>query len=183
MEALLGTPRSRAVLDQIARLRGDVLFALKWSAGGTFHKTGEIWLDRKENEQSWIAHTAHEIVHLHTFLAGKAADISTMTRADFVNAKMFDEINAHAAGYVTLLQTGVASSTLKGFNDLKLHLARAKPNAVKDKKWADIEALAKTWVEDKYRNDASWLTSNTNENYYVYWGRAWDAAHPSGTTP
>ena len=43
---------------------------------------------------------------------------------------------------------------------------------------AGIQTLAEAWVEAKYRNE--WTTSNTGENYYVYWGRIWDDAHPGG---
>lgn len=38
-----------------------------------------------------------------------------------------------------------------------------------------IVALAKNWLADKYRN--VWTPSNTGDNYYDYWGDAWDRAH------
>ncbi len=37
--------------------------------------------------------------------------------------------------------------------------------------------MAEAWVEHKYKTE--WTTSNTGENYYDYWGKAWDDAHPA----
>lgn len=177
MEALLAAPRSRAILDDIATLRGDMFFPLKWSARGGFHRSGEIWLDRTKNELHWLKSMAHEITHLHTFLSGGAADISAMGREEFVNAKMTDEINAHAASYVALLQLGTTNAPAQGFQQFQTHLTRTAPTAVRDGDWAEVERLAKTWIEQRYRTDPAWRTSNTNENYYEYWGAAWDRAH------
>ena len=178
IEALLAAPRSKAILDAISALRGDLLFPVRWSAKSGYHQTGEIWLDRTLNETHWLKSMAHEITHLHTFLAGRAADVSKLGRADYVNAKMTDEIQAHAAGYVSLLQLGATSSPAQGFAQFQKHLARQLPRAVQDGKWADVETLAKTWIEERYRTDPAWRTGTTNENYYDYWGAVWDRAHP-----
>jgi hypothetical protein len=177
IEALLSVPRGRATLDAISRLRGDVLFPVKWSARGGFHRTGEIWLDRTKNESHWLKSMAHEITHLHTFLAGRAANVETMTRAEFVDAKMSDEINAHAGSYVMLLQLGATTAPAQGFADFQRHLGRTAPRAIGAGDWTRVEELAKAWVEDRYRTDRAWRTGNTGENYYDYWGATWDRAH------
>jgi hypothetical protein len=105
-----------------------------------------------------------------------------MSRADFVKAKMDDEINAHATSYVALLQQDAKTAPAKGYGDFRAHLEKDHAKTLTDKDWAEVERLAKLWLEDKYKNDASWKTSNTQENYYDYWGKAWDKAHPT-TTP
>jgi hypothetical protein len=181
MSGLDAAPRSKEILDDIKKLRGDLAFPMKWSNQGTFHSTGSIWLDRNKNYENWFAGMAHEIVHLHTFLAGKAADIKTMTREDFVKAKMEDEINSHAASYVALLQSGKETAPAKGYAEFRTHLKKELPKALDDKDWAAIETLAKKWLEERYKTDASWTTSNTHENYYDYWGKAWDKQHAPKT--
>jgi hypothetical protein len=182
IEALLAAPRSRAILDEIARCAGTSTFQW-WSAQGGYHRTGEIWLDRTKNGAHWLKSMAHEITHLQTFLAGRAANIATMSRADYVNAKMTDEIEAHAASYVALIQLGALTTPAQGFAEFRRHLARQLPTAVRKGRWSDVEGLAKRWVEQRYRTDPAWRTANTGENYYDYWGAAWDRAHPGASTP
>jgi hypothetical protein len=181
MDTLDSTPRTKTVLDEIKKLRGDLNFSMKWSNQGTYHGTGAIWLDRNKNYEDWRAGLAHELVHLHTFLSGNAADIKSMTRENFVKAKMDDEINAHATSYVALLQQDKKSAPAKGYAEFRAHLEKDHAKTLTDKDWAAAERLARVWLEDKYKNDASWQTSNTNENYYDYWGKAWDKAHPAKT--
>ncbi len=181
MDGLAAAPRSKEILDDIKKLRGDLAFPMKWSNQGTFHGAGTISLDRNTNYEDWFAGMAHEIVHLHTFLAGKAADIKTMTREDFVKAKMEDEINAHAASYVALMQSGKETAPAKGYAEFRTHLKTALPDALKNKDWPAIETSAKKWLEERYKTDASWTTSNTHENYYDYWGKAWDKEHAKKT--
>ena len=179
MDTLEAAPRTKTLLDDITKLRGDLNFDMKWSNQGTYHTTGAISLDRNKNYVTWSTSLAHELVHLHTFLSGKAADIKAMSREDFVKAKMEDEINAQATSYVALLQQGKKTSTAKGFGAFRAHLEKDHAKTLTDSDWAEIERLAKVWLEDKYRNDATWQTSNTHENYYDYWGKAWDKAHPT----
>lgn len=183
IRALRSAPRSRAILDEIFRIRGDLLFPIKWSAMGSYQSGEEIWLDRTKNETYWLMDLAHEITHLHTFLTGREPNISTMSRADYVNAKMTDEINAHAASYVALLQHGTTTAPARGFADFQLHLARTLPGGVRDGRWAEVEVLAKSWIEQRYRTDPAWITGNTLENYYVYWGTTWDRAHSRTPAP
>jgi hypothetical protein len=177
MEALLAAARSRTVLDAIAKLRGDMHFPIVWSARGDYHQTGSIWLDRSGNETAWMESMAHEIVHLHTFLAGKAANVRTMGREEFVTAKMSDEIAAHAASYVAQLQMARASSSSAGYDEFVKLLKKDHAVLVTKKDWAGIEALAKTFVEKKYAKE--WVGSKTGKNYYDKWREVWDAAHPA----
>jgi hypothetical protein len=179
-DPMSGSPRAQTILGAIRRLRGDLAFPVRWSSRGTYHQTGEIWIDRTWTLAQNIVAVQHEITHLHTYLSGGAANITTMTRQEFVNAQMVDEINAHAAGYVTHLQLGTTGAEPQGFSAFRAHLTRTAPEVLRTRNYARIEELAKTWVEARYRaGDPGWRTSNTDENYYTYWGNAWDAAHPS----
>jgi hypothetical protein len=177
MEALLATPRTKTVLDAIVRLRGDLNFPIVWSARGSFHRSGAIHLDRSKNETIWMEALAHELVHLCTFLAGRAADVSTMGREEFVAAKMTDEINAHAVAYVAQLQMSRTSSTSAGYNEFFRLLGRRHADLLRRQDWPAIEALAKTFVKGKY--DDEWVGSKTGLNYYDKWRQIWDEAHPA----
>jgi hypothetical protein len=180
-DPLSGSPRAQTILNAIRRIRGDLAFPVRWSSRGTYHQTGEIWIDRTWTLAQNIVAVEHEITHLHTFLSGGAANITTMGREEFVNAKMADEINAHAAGYVAHFQLSTAGAEPQGFTAFRTYLNTTAPAVLRERNYARIEELAKTWVEARYRaGDPGWRTSNTDENYYTYWGNAWDRAHPSG---
>jgi hypothetical protein len=180
-DPLSGSARAQTILNAIRRIRGDLAFPVRWSSRGTYHQTGEIWLDRTWTLAQNIVAVEHEITHLHTFLSGAAANITTMGREEFVNAKMVDEVNAHSAGYVAHMQLGTAGAEPQGFTAFRTHLNTTAPAVLRERNYARIEGLAKTWVEARYRaGDPGWRTSNTDENYYTYWRNAWDRAHPGG---
>ena len=97
---------------------------------------------------------------------------------------MDDEINAHAAGYVAHMQLRTVGAEPQGFSAFQTHLRATDAEALRLRDWARIEALARTWVRGQYRTGApGWRTSNTDENYFDYWGAAWDRAHPGSRTP
>lgn len=173
VEALLSTPRSRRTLDAIERARGDLHFPIKWSARGNFHRRGAIHLDRTGNEADWLRSMAHELVHLQTFLEGRAPDVASTSRDEFVEAKMTDEINAQAAAYLSLLQLGITSSRSRGYNDFRAFLRSRHRALLEAENWDAIERRAKVWLEDKYRNEFT----TGGKNYYDYWGEVWDNAH------
>jgi hypothetical protein len=176
IETLRLVPRSKLVIDRIVELRGDVSFPMIWSASGDSHERGTIKLDRTGNETEWVESMSHELVHLSTFLAGRAADVHAMGREEFVTAKMTDEINAHAAAYVTQLQMGKRTSTSVGFDEFVALLRSRHARTLAAEDWTAIEALAKTFVTGKY--DHEWVGSRSGENYYDKWRRVWDEAHP-----
>lgn len=177
MERLRASSEVQSVLEEIRTGRGNLDFAIKWSSRGNYHSAGEIYLDLNRDEEAWVPSLAHELVHLATFVCGRAADVATNTREEFVRLKMEDEINAQATQYVALLQMGNTTARPAGYQDFRAHLASDHAAALTDENWGEIERLAKVWLEDKYRNE--WTTSNTGENYYTYWGNYWDRQHPS----
>ena len=180
-DPLQRSPRAQTIMAEIRRIRGDLAFPVRWSSRGTYQVSGEIWLDRTWTTAQNIVAVQHEITHLLTQLSGGAPNIATMTRDAYVAAQMVDEINAHAAGYVVHLQLATAGAEPQGFAAFRTFLTSNHAAVLRRRDYAQIETLARTWVEARYRaGDPGWRTSNTDENYYTYWGKAWDAAHPAG---
>ena len=176
------TARGATLVDAIRTARGDLSIPTKWSDQGTYHQRGSIFLDRHSDESHWQGSMAHELVHLLTFVSGQAANAATMTRDAFIAAKMTDEINAQATAYVVLMQSGrlEGETGLAEFSDWLAanhpDLAVSPGADTADAHWSEVSALATTWLEDKYRTE--WTTSNTHENYYIYWGNYWDGVNP-----
>lgn len=175
-DVLVQSPRSKAVIDAIVKLRGDLNFPIVWSAKGNFFDGTGITLDRTKNEAIWTASLAHEIVHLHASLAGTSGKLATMGREEYVNTQMTEEIGAHAIAYVTQLQLKAATSSSAGYNEFVGLLKTKHAKLLKDQDWAAIEELAKKFVEGKYKT--TWTGSATGKNYWDKFRAAWDAAHP-----
>lgn len=79
----------------------------------------------------------------------------------------------------TLLQLGRGSGEV-GLPDFISWMEQNHPELLESGPEADWDALqeqARSWLEDRYRND--WVTSNTDENYYDYWGGYWDSVNGS----
>ncbi|MDY0062759.1 MAG: hypothetical protein RBU45_23315 [Myxococcota bacterium] len=168
---LAAIPRVKEVLDAIEAAKG-LDFPIKWSDQGTFQSGGAIYLRTTSTPESWVASLAHELVHLQTYVEGKAANAAAQTKEEFVAAKMDDEINAQVTTYVALLQQGETSNSSAGFDEFYAFLTADHAEALTGKKWTEIATLARTWMVDKYKNE--WVTNNTQENYYTYWGNHWD---------
>ena len=173
LEKLDALPRSKATLDNIKKAKGNLDFPIKWSKQGTFHSSGSIFIRSTSTEDSWVGSLAHELVHLETFVTGAAADPKKDARDKFVEKKMEDEINAQAACYIALMQKGEKSNASQaGYDQWTPWVGKEHADLVTDKKWGEIEPIAKTWIKDKYKSE--WVTNNTKENYYTYWGNHWD---------
>lgn len=174
--------RMQQVLTEL-EAHGGAAFDIKWSARGGFHSAGTIYIDRRQEMSSWIATMMHELNHLSDHRQGLNPDAATTaSREGFINTKMRNEIRSHAISYVGLIEreaTGAApASPPAGYTEFRAHL-REREAAAGGAHFSStqIQALAEAWVEAKYRNE--WTTSNTGENYYVYWGRIWDEVHPA----
>jgi hypothetical protein len=174
-ERLRASTEIQAVLEEIRGARGNLSFAIKWSSRGSYHRNGEIHLDLNGDEESWTASLAHELVHLSTFVCGRAADVNANTREEFVRLKMEDEINSQATQYIALLQMGNETATPAGYQEFRTHLRGDHAELLANERWSRIKEIARAWLEDKYRNE--WVTSNTGVNYYEYWGSFWDRQH------
>jgi hypothetical protein len=174
--------RMQQVLREIEQ-HGGAAFDMKWSDRGNFHRSGAIFLDRHNTMSRWIPSTMHELNHLNDHRQGLNPSAATSeSREEFVNTKMVNEIRSHAIGYVGLIEREGAgadpASPPAGFTEFQAYLREQEEAQQVCFASSAIQELAEQWVEAKYRNE--WTTSNTGENYYDYWGRIWDEAHPGG---
>ena len=185
MEQAAAAPAVAACLDAIRAARGDLDFGVSWSGRGSYHSNGAIFLDRRRNEASWVASMMHELEHLRTKVAGENAE-TTMEREAYVEGKVNEEIRCQAQTFVALMQVGNFTQNSKGFAEFQGYLQRERPElltcamdpAEDAANWAEIDAIARVWLEDKYRNDPSWTTSTGGDTYYVHYGNIWDRANP-----
>jgi hypothetical protein len=183
---LMTEVRTSERMQQVLRdieAHGGAAFDIKWSARGGFHSAGTIYIDRRQEMSSWIATLMHELNHLNDHRQGLNPDpATTASRAGFIDTKMRNEIRSHAISYVGLIERegsgAAAASPPAGYTEFRAHLREREAAEKVCFASGAIQALAEAWVEAKYRNE--WTTSNTGENYYVYWGRIWDEAHPGG---
>ena len=174
--------RMQQVLREIEE-HGGAAFDIKWSARGGFHSAGTIHIDRRHAMSSWIPTMMHELNHLNDHRQGLNPSAGTTgSREAFVNTKMRNEIRSHAISYVGLIERegsgAAAASPPAGYTEFRTHLREREAAERVCFASSAIQAIAEQWVEAKYRNE--WTTSNTGENYYDYWGRIWDEAHPGG---
>ena len=185
MSELKASPTTNNLLERLKE-KGADNFPLKWSGQGSYYNgaSGGIFLDRSRSESQWFATMAHEMVHMLTDKSGNGAKVMTMTRDAYVNAELDDEINAQATSYVAALESGNSNGGA-GFSEFQTWLSKNKPELMQS--MADpleeqankdsIQEAARGWVKEKFKNE--WKTSNTNENYYDYYGKFWDSCHPA----
>lgn len=180
-EQVSQAPAIVACLQAIREARGDLDFDLSWSGRGSYHSGGAIFLDRRRDEASWVASLMHELEHLRTRVAGENATTS-MERDEYVEGKVNEEIRCQAQTYVALMQVGNFTQNSKGYTEFLRYLEAehpellvCEPDPARDAaNWAEIDALARVWLEDKYRNDPSWTTSTGGKTYYEHYGDIWD---------
>ncbi|MBN2801240.1 MAG: hypothetical protein JXX28_19020 [Deltaproteobacteria bacterium] len=199
MDRLNGAPETVQVLADIKKLRGDLNFALKWSDRGSYHKSGSISLDRHAAEDAMFATMSHELVHLHTHLSGKQGSIKRDDRDTYVTKMMDDEIKAQTTAFVSLLQSGVTKqASSAGFDEFyKLLTSKHKDllgpelrgsgggllaffsqseSGPAKTDWDGVKNVAKEFLTSKFKG-GGWVTSNTGDNYYDYYGGFWDQQH------
>ena len=182
MTEMRTSPRIQQVLREIEQ-HGGAAFDIKWSDRGNFHRSGAIFLDRHNDMSRWVPSMMHELNHLNDHRQGlNPSAATTESREEFVNTKMVNEIRSHAIGYVGLIERegsgAAAASPPAGYTEFRAYLRQQEQEQQVCFASSAIQEMAERWVEAKYRNE--WTTSNTGENYYDYWGRIWDEAHPGG---
>lgn len=171
---------TRSVVQDIITHGRGMNFKIRWSEGGGYYNGTDIFIDPEEPEEHWFGTMAHEIVHMRNDAIGREGDIRRDSREDYVNKQMEDEIECHAICFGALIEEGKSQDGAAGYNDFLAWIQAARPDLMDCPEEGpsgteEIIALAKTWLEDKYRNE--WTTSNTGVNYYEYWGSAWDEFH------
>jgi len=165
--------------DIITHGRG-LAFKIRWSTGGGYYDGTDIFIDPNEPANEWFGTMAHEIVHMRNDAIGKEGNIRTDTREDYVRKQMEDEIEGQAICFGALIEEGTGSDSAAGYNRFLEWMRTNRSDLMEcaedgGSTTTEIIELAKTWLEDKYRNE--WQTSTTGQNYYDYWGGAWDRAN------
>jgi hypothetical protein len=180
---LTDSAATRAVMGDILRESGSLDFQVKWSERGGYFDGTAIFIDRNETENDWFGTLAHEIVHMRNDLIGAGGEVMQDSREDYIRKQMTDEIESQAICFLALIQEGKEEDTAAGYTEFyqwmmtvnSMWMASGPTESQDQMNRQMIVALAKNWLEDKYRN--VWTTSNTGVNYYDYWGDAWDRAH------
>jgi len=133
---------------------------------------------------------AHEMVHADEWGSGRAPDINTMSRNDYVNRKLDTEAHGEAVGERAHQELAAAGDPEPGTRNPftgpvydnaaatgeAAHRA-ANPNASR----VDIEEAGRRAGEQAVRNSfqsGNVITSNNGQSYPQYYGDAWDRAHP-----
>jgi len=170
---LKAIPRAKKILDRIKAKLGNYKFTLKWSSSGTYVTGKQVFLATKSTKAGWIGDLAHELYHLASNLEGKEPDPKKLGRAQYVKKQMDEEIGSQAACYIALMQIGDKKGVNQaGYKDWLKYVKKSHTALQRTKKWAKLEQLAIKWVTKKYKT--KWVTNNTSENYYTYWGKYWD---------
>jgi hypothetical protein len=185
MTAVRRSPHMVALLRDI-EANGGAAFAMKWSNRGTYHSAGEIWIARDWTIGSWVTSLCHELSHLLDHRRGVVPNVATSaSRDEFVRVKLEQEVRAHAIHYAAQYELesqslGLTLASPLGYNEFRPQLQAAEGGAGRRLGAAQVQTMATTWLAEQYRTNPVFFTSNTNENYYTYWGRIWDEAHPGG---
>jgi hypothetical protein len=86
------------------------IFPIKFSDLGTYHSRGPLHFDRNKPEHYFVTTLAQELVHLRTYVMGAAASTQNMSREQYINTQMADEIEAQAIAYISFTVSGDRSS-------------------------------------------------------------------------
>lgn len=133
----------------------------------------------------------HEMNHAWYFHENKGADIVSLGRAAYVDAMLGEETTGTVAQIRN--DTQQANNKVKGagrsLGDTNVNYWKAYNAALKKAKKDHPKWTPKQWT--KAADAAGWkrvresfgngevITSTTGETYEVYYGNAWDAAHPT----
>lgn len=168
-----------------------------WSyAGmGSFHRSGEIYINKNLSVDAATMVMYHEAQHANTFKSGKAADIESLTRAKYVKQKIADEAEAvvrQIEGTVPLEHAGasMAGSGLtmglidryrKAFYKKRDQLERDHPKMTR----AEINRRCRRHTRDNevtnWFHDGTFVTSTGKISYSDHYGKQWDAVHKPPT--
>ena len=168
---------------------------------GSFHRAGKIFVNRSLSIDAAAIVTMHEAQHANTFKSGNAADIMTLSRAEYVRLKIADEAEAvvrQIEGSVPMVAAG-ASLGGSGVTQALIDLYRAAFYRKRDELEAADPTLTRAQINDRCRtftrdNEVTtWFHNGTfttstggaaNVTYTQHYGRAWDAArNPPSPSP
>jgi type VI secretion system secreted protein VgrG len=164
--------------------------------GGYNPNTNNMNLDPNWGDFNNMAF-AHEMNHAQAQHEGTTPDISTSTRADYVDGNLREEAHSDAlanqthdelsqAGHAPTNQPANAPAYRRGYNQGVHDYQAAHPDATPEQADAAGRAAGEQAILSEYRAGRV-QTSNTGQDYRQYYGNAWDTAHPAppggGGTP
>lgn len=197
IETLLGTTDTgRWALGVIRRWSIPVDY--EFSGTGSFHRAGSIFINRTLSVDAAVLVMMHEAQHANTFKSGQAADVESLSRAEYVRLKIADEAEAvvrqiegsvpmQAAGH-SLVGSGINQGLIDryrtafyAYRDL---LEANNPTMTR----AEINRRCRTRTRDtevtSWFHDGTFVTSTGSITYSQHYGNAWDAAHnPPSPSP
>ncbi|ACV79197.1 hypothetical protein [Nakamurella multipartita] len=160
---------------------------------GSFHQAGKIFVNRSLSIDAATLVTMHEAQHADTFKSGRAADVSSLPRADYIAKKIADEAEAvvrQIEGSVPMTARG-ASLAGSGITQGLIDRYRAAFYAKRDQLEAADPTMSRAEINRLCRIHArdtevtSWFTDGTfvtstggaaNVTYSQHYGKTWDDA-------
>jgi hypothetical protein len=168
---------------------------------GSFHQAGKIFVNRALSIDAATLVTMHEAQHADTFKSGRAADVSTLSRAEYIAKKIADEAEAvvrQIEGSVPMTARG-ASLTGSGITQGLIDKYRAAFYAKRDELEAADPTMSRAEINRRCRLHArdtevtNWFTDGTfvtstggaaNVTYSQHYGKTWDdARNPPSPAP
>lgn len=160
---------------------------------GSFHQAGKIFINRSLSIDAATLVTMHEAQHANTFKSGLAADVSKLSRADYVAKKIADEAEAvvrQIEGSVPMVAKG-ATLAGSGINQGLIEKYRTAFYAKRDELEAANPTMTRAEINTICRKHArdtevtGWFTDGTfvtstggaaNVTYSQHYGKQWDDA-------
>jgi hypothetical protein len=168
---------------------------------GSFHQAGKIFVNRSLSIDAATLVTMHEAQHADTFKSGHAADVSTLSRAEYIAKKIADEAEAvvrQIEGSVPMTARG-ASLAGSGITQGLIDRYRAAFYAKRDELEAADPTMSRAEINRRCRIHArdtevtGWFTDGTfvtstggaaNVTYSQHYGKTWDdARNPPSPAP
>ena len=196
---LTGDTRTKAIEDTL-RASATGMWAMgiltKWKipvdyefgGKGSFHQAGKIFINKTLGVGAAAIVMMHEAQHADTFKSGKGADLTKLSRADYVKQKIADEAEAVVRQIEGLAVTtslgvdmtgnpitpGLKERYLKAFYLKRDELKAANPAMTT----AQINAACRLSTRDgevtNWFHDGTFVTSTDDNSYAVFYGKQWD---------
>ncbi len=168
---------------------------------GSFHQGGKIFINKNLSIDAATLVTFHEAQHANTYKSGTQADVSKLSRAEFITKMIADEAEAvvrQIEGSVPMVAKG-ASLAGSGINQGLIDKYRAAFYAKRDELEAANPTMTRAEINNRCRihardtevtnwfHDGTFVTSTggaANVTYSQHYGNEWDKVHnPPSPSP
>jgi hypothetical protein len=156
------------------------------AGGGSYHSAGKIVIDSDHAPQRAALSFVHEMNHAYWFKKGMQANITTETRAAYIDKK----INEESEGVVKSIECKMELEGSKVSTTGLSYPLEAEYKAAYKKSYDDAIAAKKSEADAKTGAriaglaavkqgfiDGKVSTSTDGKSYPTYYGDAWDKAH------